>query len=92
MSCSNNAKQLGLATLNYESAFQCFPPGVAVDYNVPSTATNAGWGVHGRILPFLEGTSLANQIDVNSAWDFQMSIDRSKRGRHFFAVLAPLLL
>lgn len=75
MSCSNNVKQLGLATLNYESAFKRFPPGVAVDYNMPSIANKAGWGVHGRILPFLEGTSLANQIDVHSAWDFQIAID-----------------
>ena len=75
MQCSNNVKQLALATLNYESAFQRFPPGIAVDYNAPSTANNAGWGVHGRILPFLEGTSLASKIDVNVAWDFQASID-----------------
>src|SRR5438105_110237 len=27
MSCQNNLKQIGLATLNYESTFQSFPPG-----------------------------------------------------------------
>jgi hypothetical protein len=75
MYCSNNIKQLSLATLNYESAYMRLPPSVAVDYNAPSSANNAGWGVHGRILPFLEGTSLANQIDVNIAWDFQSAID-----------------
>ena len=75
MQCSNNVKQLALATLSYESAFQRFPPGLAVDYNSPSSANNAGWGVHGRILAFLEGTSLANQVDVNLAWDFQSAID-----------------
>ncbi len=76
MSCSNNVKQIALATLNYESAFRRLPPGVAVDYNAPSSANNAGWGIHGRILPFLEGANLANQIDVDVAWDFQSAIDR----------------
>ena len=75
MQCSNNVKQLGLAIHNYESAFGRFPPGVAVDYNAPSSANNAGWGVHGRILPFLEGSNLYSQIDVNVAWDFQLAID-----------------
>jgi prepilin-type N-terminal cleavage/methylation domain-containing protein len=75
MSCSNNVKQLALATLNYESAYRRLPPGVAIDYSAPSSANNAGWGVHGRILPFLESTNLANQVDVNAAWDFQMAID-----------------
>ncbi len=75
MQCSSNIKQLALATLNYESAFQRFPPGVAVDYAAPSSANNAGWGVHGRILSFIEGSALANQVDVNVAWDFQSAID-----------------
>jgi prepilin-type N-terminal cleavage/methylation domain-containing protein len=75
MQCSNNVKQLGLAIHNYESGYKRFPPGVAIDYNAPSSANNAGWGVHGRILPFLEGSNLYNQVDVNVAWDFQFVID-----------------
>lgn len=75
MQCSNNMRQLALATMNYESAFKRFPPGVAIDYNTPSTANNAGWGVHGRILPFVEANNLAAQVDVNTAWDFQLAID-----------------
>jgi prepilin-type N-terminal cleavage/methylation domain-containing protein len=35
MQCSNNLKQIGLATLNYESAYKKFPPGrFAPDYSV----------------------------------------------------------
>ncbi len=32
MQCSNNLKQIGLATLNYESTHRKFPPGVSPDF------------------------------------------------------------
>src|SRR3954467_475736 len=33
--CSNNLKQIGLATLNYESSKRSLPPGVEIDPNNP---------------------------------------------------------
>lgn len=72
--CSNNLKQIGLAMLNYEGTFRCLPPGLVVNYDWPNQNNNISWGVHGRILPFLEATNLANEIDLTKPWDFQLSI------------------
>ncbi len=76
MQCSNNLKQIGLAIQNYESATRRLPPGVAIDYDLANLSNNLGWGVHGRILPYLEQESLGKQIDLVTGWDFQMVIDR----------------
>lgn len=78
MQCSNNLKQLGLACHNYESSFGRFPPSAVVDLSVTSTGNNGSWGVHGRILPFLEQGNLYNNVDLSIAWDSQMAIDNMK--------------
>ncbi len=75
MSCSNHVRQLGLAVANYESAFKRLPPSVVIDYSNPLLVNNGSWGVHGRILPQIEATQLSYQIDLSTAWDFQMAID-----------------
>ncbi len=76
ISCQNNLRQLGMAVLNYESAFGCLPPGTLVDVTVESTPNNGAWGVHGRLLLFLEQGHLYRQVDINQPWDSQMAIDR----------------
>lgn len=53
MSCSNNAKQLGLAIHNFESAYKTIPPGNDVRFN----------GVHFRLLPFIEQTAIYEAYD-----------------------------
>jgi prepilin-type N-terminal cleavage/methylation domain-containing protein len=74
--CKNNLKQLALANLNYEVSVGRLPPSVAVDFNsVDPTANNVAWGVHGRILQYLEEGALYDQVDINEAWDFQTAID-----------------
>lgn len=62
--CVNNLLQLGTALANYESSNKVFPPGT-VDAKGPVTndpvGLRLGWGA--RILPFLERTSLYNQLN-----------------------------
>jgi prepilin-type N-terminal cleavage/methylation domain-containing protein/prepilin-type processing-associated H-X9-DG protein len=53
MQCSNNLKQLGLAMLNYESAFKTFP----------MNGSSFGYSPQARALPFMEQTNLQNAIN-----------------------------
>lgn len=78
MSCQNNLKQLGLAMMNYESTTQRLPPSAIVDLLGNNSANNQSWGVHGRILPFLEQQPLADVINLNIGWDFQLGISGIK--------------
>lgn len=73
MNCTNNTKQLALACANYETAFRCLPPGTVVNYQSP--VPSIGWGVHGRILPFLEQDTLGSRIDLTLTWESQYTID-----------------
>lgn len=76
--CKNNMRQLSLAVLNYESARKHLPPGTEVDLTVTSTGNNGSWGVHGRILPYVEQSQLYEKVDISQAWDFQEAIDGLK--------------
>ncbi|MDA0586778.1 MAG: DUF1559 domain-containing protein [Planctomycetota bacterium] len=76
--CRNNLKQLGLAIHNYLESNRVFPPGATIDMSTTSTGNNGSWGVHGRILPFLEQGNLYQNIDLSIAWDTQMAIDGLK--------------
>lgn len=78
MSCQNNLKQMGLALHNYESAHRRFPPSAVVEMNTTVAGNNGSWGVHGRMLPYLEQANLANLVDITTAWDFQMVINDLK--------------
>ena len=75
MSCENNLKQLSIACHNYESAHGCFPPSAVIDFRLSNSANNESWGVHGRILPFLEQGNLYSQVNLSLGWDFQPAID-----------------
>lgn len=72
--CKNHLKQLSLGVLNYESSHHYLPPSALVNLAVTSTGNNGSWGVHGRILPFLEQGSLKSLVDVEAAWDNQTAI------------------
>ncbi|MFK7737488.1 MAG: DUF1559 domain-containing protein [Pirellulaceae bacterium] len=74
MSCQNNLKQLSLACLNYESAYRKLPPSAVVDLRLANASNNGSWGVHGRLLPFLEQGNLYAQVDLGVGWDSQQVI------------------
>lgn len=76
--CSNNLKQIGLACHNYQSTFRKFPPSAILDLSVTSTGNNGSWGVHGRILPFLEQGNVYDNVDLSLPWDDQQAIDGLK--------------
>ena len=72
--CKNNLKQIGLAVHNYVDAYRVVPPGACIDLNTSVTGNNGSWGVHGRLLPYLEQASLYNVIDLSTAWDYQQAL------------------
>jgi prepilin-type N-terminal cleavage/methylation domain-containing protein len=78
MQCGNHLKQIALACHNYQSAFRKFPPSAILNLSNHSTANNGSWGVHGRILPFLEQGNVYDNVDLSIAWDHQMAIDYLK--------------
>lgn len=76
--CKNNLKQLGLALHNYVDIATVLPPSACINPDTSSTSNNVSWGVHGRILPFLDQGNLYNSVDLTSGWDFQAAIDGLK--------------
>ncbi|MGB4728061.1 MAG: DUF1559 domain-containing protein [Thermogutta sp.] len=73
--CLNHLKQLGLATHNYATSWGCFPPSAIVDRSVQSTGNNVSWGIHGRLLAYLEQVPLGSRINLVEPWDQQPAID-----------------
>jgi prepilin-type N-terminal cleavage/methylation domain-containing protein len=70
-SAANNLRQLGLAMLNYENTYQRLPASTILDLSVTTTTNNLAWGVHGRILLFLEQSALYHEVDITQPWDYQ---------------------
>lgn len=67
MQCSNNQRQLGMAILNYDSAFKVFPATVT-GYGYPGNARFGG-GLYSwlaMILPQVEQGNLFQRIDFNA--------------------------
>ena len=76
--CSNNLKQLALAVHNYAGVCTVLPPSSCINPSVTVTGNNGSWGIHGRLLPFLEQGNLFSLVDLNTAWDFQQAISGLK--------------
>ncbi|MCC9600367.1 DUF1559 domain-containing protein [Stieleria sp. JC731] len=62
MSCSNNMKQLLLASHNYESAFKTLPAAWSI------TPDGKGWSMQARILPFVEAVAIADGIQFDQGY------------------------
>jgi prepilin-type N-terminal cleavage/methylation domain-containing protein len=73
--CANHLRQLGVAVLNYESTYRRLPASTILDLSVTSTTNNLAWGIHGRILTFLEHDALYEEVDITQPWDHQSAID-----------------
>jgi prepilin-type N-terminal cleavage/methylation domain-containing protein/prepilin-type processing-associated H-X9-DG protein len=61
--CVNNLKQLGLATMNYESANGSLPPTSISS----STAFPSTFGMKARVLPYLEQVAMGNALNFSFA-------------------------
>lgn len=70
VSCQNNLKQIGLAMHHYESVHRRFPPAGLISA-ISAINTNNSWSLHGRLLPYLEMTSLYQQVNLHQPWDDQ---------------------
>ncbi len=76
--CKNHLKQIALAVHNYVDVATVLPPSACLNTQITSTGNNGSWGVHGRILPFLDQANLYNSVELTVAWDFQQAIDGLK--------------
>lgn len=76
--CKNHLKQLALAVHNYADVYRVLPPSACINPAITTTGNNGSWGVHGRILPYLEQGNLYNAVDLSIAWDHQHAIDGLK--------------
>jgi len=73
MTCSKNVREVGLATLNFESAFKRLPPGVMTPVTsplMPSAPLGTQWDQHNgighlvHILPYLELRALSQVFEA----------------------------
>lgn len=69
--CLNNTRQIGIAIQGFHAAFQRFPSSFEIDPGTVLTGNNGSWGIHGRLLPFLEQSNARELVDLNIAWDAQ---------------------
>ena len=76
--CSNHLRQIALAIHNYEGTTGVLPASTIVNLNTTSTTNNLAWGIHGRILHFIEPGNLYDKVDITQPWDFQAAIDGLK--------------
>lgn len=74
MSCSNNLKQIGLATHNYHDTYRRFPSGGFYRRDL----TSDSWSVQARILPQLEQGNLQKLIDWGRSYSQQGNVARTR--------------
>jgi prepilin-type N-terminal cleavage/methylation domain-containing protein len=78
-SCENNTRQVALATVNFQSAYNYFPPSRTLEFldangnplptagGAKSVASGGAWGTLARILPFMEEGAVYKAIDFSHA-------------------------
>jgi prepilin-type processing-associated H-X9-DG protein len=83
MQCQNNLKQIGLALLNYEAAYQVYPPGgMSIKDAFGSSWFGSSWWV--RILGYAEQSNISDRYKYSEGGWFA---DPSKFGTNNFQLL-----
>ena len=75
ISCSNNLRQMGLATQNYHSSRNSLPASLIIEPGTVFESNNGSWSIHGRLLPFLEQGNAHDRVDLKLAWDAQLATE-----------------
>lgn len=70
--CLNNLKQIGLACQNYADAKNALPPGYSAGTDPNSTAPGWGWATY--LLPYLEESSVYQQLNLTQPVESQPGI------------------
>src|SRR5947207_155504 len=70
--CLNNLKQIGLAFQNYADARKVLPSGYTAGPDPDSTAPGWGWATY--LLPYIEETSVYQQLDLSKPVESQVAI------------------
>ena len=66
MQCTNNLKQIGLASFNYESTNGRFQPSnIQLEGKYPAVAWTNNWSALAKALPFAEGTSIYSAMNFS---------------------------
>src|SRR4051794_36145829 len=80
--CKNNLKQIGLALQNFETSRRAFPPGFISTPKgnaINAVGTDRGWGWGAHILPYLEESSIFQQIDFKTNIEANVSPNKDLR-------------
>jgi len=86
--CQNNMKQLGLASLNFESTHKELPPGHWEEQKGTGfSITYAQHSTISYILPFMEESAIADQWDFDKKW---YNVDNSKPFDNWRLSLKPI--
>ncbi|WP_162273913.1 DUF1559 family PulG-like putative transporter [Mariniblastus fucicola] len=74
--CMNNLRQIGLATILFHDAHDCFPPARTANSNqvLPLFSRNGPDSWYVRILPFVEQGNLYSQWDLTSKYSAQPEV------------------